>query len=103
MRRGMTLDRVEAAELAVTAKALADPTRIQLLARLAVQPSFPTELEDWLKGLGTVLNQSTVSQHLGILAKAGLISRDRLGVHVACALLPSGPRPLADFLREVAG
>lgn len=52
--------------------ALADPTRRAMLARLAQGPASPTEL-----GAPFRLSQPTISKHLKVLERAGLVARSR--------------------------
>ncbi|MGB5756114.1 MAG: metalloregulator ArsR/SmtB family transcription factor [Acidimicrobiales bacterium] len=72
---GPTLDDDAAAELAVTLKALADPVRLKLLNLIAQSGEacacdLPALLER---------TQPTISHHLSILVKAGLLEREQRG------------------------
>ncbi|MCK6515280.1 metalloregulator ArsR/SmtB family transcription factor [Myxococcota bacterium] len=60
--------------LSLTFAALADPTRRAMLARLAHGPASVTEL-----GEPFGLSQPTISNHLKVLQRAGLITRSRDG------------------------
>ncbi|MPZ54743.1 MAG: metalloregulator ArsR/SmtB family transcription factor [Acidimicrobiia bacterium] len=64
-------------ELADTFKVLADPVRLRLLSLIASVP----EGEVCACDLNEPLNrsQATVSHHLSVLVKAGLISREQRG------------------------
>ena len=62
-------------------KALADPTRLRLLQRLAEGPATVTELIDYVD-----LSQPLVSWHLRRLRAAGVIETRRTGREVICTL-----------------
>ncbi|MCH9817074.1 MAG: metalloregulator ArsR/SmtB family transcription factor [Actinomycetia bacterium] len=69
------LNRTDAQELARLLKAVADPTRLQLLSLiLAGQRLCACDLTEPLG-----LRQPTVSHHLKILTQAGLLIRDQEG------------------------
>lgn len=61
--------------------ALADPTRREILARLAEGPAPVTEL-----GRPFDISAQAVSKHLKVLERAGLISRSRQGQWRPCRL-----------------
>jgi len=67
MAMHMTSERLDAAFAA-----LADPTRRAILARLAAGPATVSELTQPF-----ALSQPTVSKHLKVLERAGLIARGR--------------------------
>jgi DNA-binding transcriptional ArsR family regulator len=75
--------------LSLTFAALADPTRRAMLARLTHGPASVTEL-----GEPFGLSQPTISSHLKVLQRAGLITRSRDG-----QLRPAqiNPAPLAQL------
>lgn len=75
--------------LAQTAKALADPSRIRILAALRRGELSVGEIVEAL-GLG----QSRVSRHLNILAAAGLVNSRRDGRWVFYALPEIGPNKI---------
>lgn len=62
-------------------KALADPTRLRLLQRLAERPATVTELIDHVD-----LSQPLVSWHLRRLKAAGVVDTRRAGREVICTL-----------------
>ena len=62
-------------------KALADPTRLRLLQRLAERPATVTELIDYVD-----LSQPLVSWHLHRLKAAGVVDTRRAGREVICTL-----------------
>jgi DNA-binding transcriptional ArsR family regulator len=68
-------------EMAVFHKALADPTRLRILQRLADRPGTVTELTDHVD-----LSQPLVSWHLRRLKAAGLIETRRSGREVICTI-----------------
>jgi ArsR family transcriptional regulator len=68
-------------EVAGVHKALADPTRLRILQRLASGPATVTELIDTVD-----LSQPLVSWHLRRLRAAGLIETRRNGREVICTL-----------------
>ena len=70
--------------------ALADPTRRAILAMLLEDDMAVTDVAAPLP-----ISLAAVSKHLGVLASAGLISRDRRGRVIWCRLEP-------DALREAA-
>jgi ArsR family transcriptional regulator len=71
----------ELREMAGYHKALADPTRLRILQRLAGSPATVTELIDHVD-----LSQPLVSWHLRRLRAAGLIETRRNGREVICSL-----------------
>jgi DNA-binding transcriptional ArsR family regulator len=70
------LDRTTAQEYASWFKALADPTRVQLLALLA-RTRTPMSVGEIVTAMG--LAQSTVSQHLKVLADVRFVLVDPVG------------------------
>ncbi len=74
---GPLLDEAEAEDMAVVMKALADPVRLRLLSLIANSPTGETCACDLATPLGR--SQPTVSHHLGILTKAGLLEREQRG------------------------
>jgi DNA-binding transcriptional ArsR family regulator len=71
----------ELREMAVYHKALADPTRLRILQRLAERPGTVTELIDHVD-----LSQPLVSWHLRRLKAAGLVETRRSGREVICSI-----------------
>ena len=70
------LDRSTAAEYASWFRALADPSRVQIVEYLARQ-GRPMSVGEIVSALG--LAQSTVSQHLKILAEVRFVLADAVG------------------------
>lgn len=62
-------------------KAMADPTRLRILQRLAESPGTVTELIDHVD-----LSQPLVSWHLRRLKAAGLVETRRSGREVICSI-----------------
>lgn len=89
------LDQSDAEMLAARFKALADPTRVAILNRLAAADevcvcNFVGALE---------LAQPTVSHHLKVLRDAGLVESTRRGTWAYYRLVPEA----VDALREALG
>lgn len=70
--------------------ALADPTRRAILAMLLEDDMAVTDVAEPFK-----VSLAAISKHLGVLADAGLISRERRGRVIWCKLEP-------DALREAS-
>jgi len=75
--------------------ALADPTRRAIIARLAKGGATVSQLVDQFD-----LTQPTISSHLKVLEKAGLITRDRVAQTRPCRLNPAGLKTIADWLSQ---
>jgi ArsR family transcriptional regulator len=76
------LDGVDAVELAVRLKALADPARLRLVDHLVRTPEATTSELAPVVGLG----EPTTSHHLKQLLNAGLVTKRREGSGVHYAL-----------------
>jgi|SRR6476659_4847288 len=88
-----------AAELASTFKALADPTRVALVNRLASGACCVCDLTAAFD-----LSQPTISHHLRILRDAGLVESERRGTWAYYRVVPDGIVRLRDvFAVDVAG
>ena len=85
----------DAAALADTYAALADPVRLKLLSLIAATGEMCSC--DLLAPLAK--SQPTVSHHTKILAEAGLIAGDKRGRWVYWSVQPAR----ADFVRQVLG
>jgi ArsR family transcriptional regulator, arsenate/arsenite/antimonite-responsive transcriptional repressor len=90
------LTAAQAAGLARTLKALADPTRLRLVSMVAAHDGGEACVCDLTEPLG--LTQPTVSHHLKILVDAGIFSRDKRGVWAYYALRPQAFQALAAIL-----
>lgn len=84
------------AELAETLKALAEPHRLQILAELDGRPLTIKSLTEFVG-----LKQSTVSHHVRILIKAGLVKSKKEGVRVWVRLVPGALDRVAEALAGV--
>ncbi len=76
----------EADQLAVTMKALADPTRLRLLSIVAASENSEACVCDLIEPVG--LSQPTVSHHLKILTNAGFLTRSKRGTWAYFTLVP---------------
>ena len=88
----MTLTGEDAEAMAARFKALADPTRIQLLHLVAGagrDEACVCDLTD-----SVALSQPTVSHHLRILVEAGLLTRERRGTWAWYRVADTGLRTL---------
>ena len=90
------LDDTSAAQLASGFKALADPIRLRLLSLIANAPEGTACSCDLEAPVGK--SQPTVSHHLSILAEAGLITKEKSGRWVMCAVVPERMKELRDAL-----
>jgi ArsR family transcriptional regulator len=78
------MDATSAEQLAATFKALADPTRVSIINRLAGgEACCVCDLTDVFE-----LSQPTVSHHLRILREAGLVEAERRGTWAYYRLVP---------------
>ncbi len=74
------LDRAHAESVAVLLKAVADPTRLQLIALLNASPQSEACVCNLTEPLG--LSQPTISHHLKVLNEVGIIKREKRGTWV---------------------
>jgi DNA-binding transcriptional ArsR family regulator len=79
-----------------TLNALADPTRRRIVERLAGGTATVSELVEAFD-----LTQPTISSHLKVLERSGLISRSRAAQTRPCKLEPEGFRSLGLWLGEL--
>jgi len=86
----------DAQALAGAFKAIADPGRLRLLSFIAGQPAAEACVCELVEPLG--LAQPTVSHHLGILADAGLLARERRGTWMFYKLVPERVEALREAL-----
>jgi ArsR family transcriptional regulator len=80
-----------ARDLAELFKALADPTRVAIVNRLASEECCVCDLTDAFE-----LSQPTVSHHLRILRDAGLVEAERRGTWAYYRLVPDAIERLRD-------
>ncbi|MET9988354.1 metalloregulator ArsR/SmtB family transcription factor [Streptomyces enissocaesilis] len=73
----LLIDREEAERMATVLKAIADPTRLQILKLIQRSPDGEACVCDLTACLG--LRQPTVSHHLKLMTDAGLLNRERRG------------------------
>lgn len=74
------LQRTNAEALATVLKAVADPTRLQLISMINASPNSEACVCNLTEPLG--LSQPTISHHLKVLAEAGLLTREKRGTWV---------------------
>ena len=91
-----SMSRDEAVALAVRLKALADPTRLQLLAHMLEQPAQEACTCDLAPVVE--LSEPTVSHHLKTLEAAGLVTKERRGGSVYYAVVPEAIHAIARAL-----
>jgi DNA-binding transcriptional ArsR family regulator len=76
--------------------ALADPTRRRLLAAVAAAPATATQLAG-----GLPISRQAVVKHLGALADAGLLARERTGREVRYRITPQPLSEAVGWMAEV--
>jgi ArsR family transcriptional regulator len=86
----------EAERLASVLKALADPARLRLLSLLQAQPGNEACVCHLTEPLG--LSQPTVSHHLKVLLRAGLVARDQRGSWAYYRVRPDALSTLRELL-----
>ena len=86
----------DAAALASTLKAIAEPARLRLLSLIAAHEGGEACVCDLIEPLG--LSQHTVSHHLKVLVDAGLLTREKRGVWAYFTLVPGALDSLASVL-----
>jgi DNA-binding transcriptional ArsR family regulator len=82
-------------ELSLTFAALADPTRRAILARLAQGEATVNELAEPFD-----LKLPTISKHLKVLQRAGLVSQGRKAQWRPCRLEPAPLERVADWVER---
>jgi ArsR family transcriptional regulator len=95
--RADVLDEQQAAVLAQSFAALADPIRLRLLSHIAAAGADEVCACDLIEPSGR--SQPTVSHHMKVLVEAGLVERDKRGLWVWYRLVPAR----LDALRAVLG
>ena len=98
LREPITADQAD--DLARMFKALADPTRLQLVSMVAAHDGGEACVCELTEPLG--LTQPTISHHLKILVDAGIFSRDKRGVWAYYALRPAAFQALAGILGDTS-
>ena len=95
-RPGM-LGRAEAEQIARNLRAMADPTRVQILSLIVEAPDGRRPVTELADELG--LTQPTVSHHLKILADEGLLERVQEGRQVWYSVVPARVTDVFDSVR----
>ncbi|EYD70597.1 ArsR/SmtB family transcription factor [Limimaricola hongkongensis] len=83
-----------AVSLDLVFSALADPTRRAILALLLEDDMAVTDVAEPFE-----MSLAAISKHLGVLAEAGLITRDRRGRVTWCQLDPEGLREASVWMQ----
>lgn len=91
------LERSAAETLARALRAVADPTRLQLLSIIAGAISGEVTVGDLAATLG--MTQPTITHHLRILVDDGLLVREQRGRQVWHSIAPSRKTAILDLLR----
>jgi len=89
---------IDEARVAGVARALGDPFRLEILARLLVGQATVAEIV-----AATGATQSNVSNHLAILKKEGLVRGERAGRQTRYALAGAPAAQLVEALLTVSG
>lgn len=90
------LSRRNAEELALLLKAVADPTRLQLISLIGASANSEACVCDLAEALG--LSQPTISHHLRVLSTAGVLSREQRGTWAWFRLNSERLREISDLL-----
>lgn len=91
------LEREAAENLARTLRAVADPTRLQLLSMIAGAADEEVSVGDLAAALG--FSQPTVTHHLKILVEDGVLERQQRGKYVWHSIAPDRRAAILDLLR----
>jgi ArsR family transcriptional regulator len=91
------LDREAAESLARTLRAVADPTRLQLLSLIRRSPNAEATGGELAERLG--LTQPTVSHHLRIMVADGLLVREQRGRNAWFSVASDRAAEIDDLLR----
>lgn len=86
----------DALDIALRLKALADPTRIQLISLLLSSPAHEACTCELAPAVD--LSEPTVSHHLKQLLDAGLVTKQRKGANVYYRLVPESLKAIARVL-----
>jgi len=86
----------DADDLAGALRALADPARLRLLSLIQAQPGGEACVCHLVEPLG--LTQPTVSHHLKVLLRAGLVEREQRGSWAYFRVVPESLGTLRAFL-----
>lgn len=91
------LDRDAAEEMARTLRAVADPTRLQVLSMILGAADGEATVGELAAALG--LSQPTVTHHLRIMVDDGLLVREPRGRQVWLSIAPHRRAAILDLLR----
>ena len=91
------LDRGTAEALARSLRAVADPTRLQMLSIIAGSPESEVTVGEIANALG--LRQPTITHHASIMIEDGLLVRHPRGRQVWLSIAPDRAASVADLLR----
>ncbi|MFS0733855.1 metalloregulator ArsR/SmtB family transcription factor [Microbacterium sp. 1P10UB] len=91
------LERSAAEDLARTLRAVADPTRLQLLSVILDSGDGRATVTQLTEALG--LRQPTVTHHVRILVEDGLLAREPEGKYVWLSVTPDRRPAIEDLLR----
>jgi len=91
-----TLSAEDAARLAASLKALADPARLRILSIVAASEDQETCVCNFTEPLE--LSQPTVSHHLRVLVDAGLLEREKRGTWAYYRIVPGALEGIARTL-----
>jgi DNA-binding transcriptional ArsR family regulator len=80
--------------------ALAQPTRLAIFETLAASRGQGIASGELADKVGT--STASMSAHLAILARAGLIEQEKIGRHVLCRAIPAQTRRLSAFIGQLA-
>ncbi|MCG7418369.1 MULTISPECIES: ArsR/SmtB family transcription factor [Microbacterium] len=94
---GAPLERSAAEDLARTLRAVADPTRLQILSVVLDSEGERATVGQLTEALG--LRQPTVTHHVRILVDDGLLQREPEGKFVWLSVTPSRRSAIEDLLR----
>lgn len=94
----MGLGRGDAERIAQSLRALADPTRVQLLSLLVEADGGRRSVTDLASDLD--LTQPTVSHHLRTLADAGIVQREQLGRTAWYSVAPTRLGDVVEAMRD---
>lgn len=94
------LDEADAAELAVLLKAVADPVRLRLVSMIGSHPDGEVCVCD-LSGAFD-LSAPTISHHLKVLRRAGLIDCERRGTWIYYWIIPAAVARLGELFSPPA-
>jgi ArsR family transcriptional regulator, arsenate/arsenite/antimonite-responsive transcriptional repressor len=93
------VDQVKVGETVELLKALADPTRLSMVATLRRQAG-PVCVCDLVAAFN--LTQPTISHHMGVLKRAGLVESDKKGIWVHYRLRENLPKGVIRALQVLA-